>query len=61
LKYLFEISEFHKDSNSQSGSLLGSVGSFLHTIGNANVILRLHFWPAPFYVFALVASPRLGL
>jgi hypothetical protein len=53
----------HKDFNSQSGNLFGSVWvhpfTFFHTPENANVIPRLHFWSAPFHVFALVANARL--
>jgi len=32
-----------------------------HTFKSVNVTLGLHSQPAPFYTFALVASPRLGL
>jgi hypothetical protein len=63
-KLLFEDSGLHRDSNSQSGSPLGSVWAqsftLFHTLKNVNVTLKLHSRPVPFHALVLVASLRLG-
>jgi hypothetical protein len=41
------------------GVHLGVCGFIPHTSRTTNVILKLHFRPAPFHAFALVASPKL--
>ncbi len=58
-------SGLHQDSNSQSGSSLGSVGVHFFTIsytsGSMKCDFWAHSWPVPWQALALVASPRLGL
>ncbi len=53
LQSLSEGLGVHRDSNSQSGSSLGSVSLHPHTFSHSS-------WPAPLQAFALVTSPRLG-
>ncbi len=53
------------DSNSQTGSSLGSVGvhslTLSYTFGSMKYDSRAHSWTAPLQALALVTSPRLGL
>jgi hypothetical protein len=58
LQSFFKDSEVHRDSNSQSGSSLGSVRVHSFTLSYTP---GLPFWPAPLQALALVASPRLRL
>jgi hypothetical protein len=61
---VFRTLGVHWDSNSQSGSSLGSVE--VHSLplscthGSMQCDSRAHSWPAPLQAFFLVASPRLG-
>jgi hypothetical protein len=61
----FEGSGVHWDSNSQSGSSLGSVGvhalTLSYTPRSMNCGSRVHIWPVPLQALALVLNPRLGL
>jgi hypothetical protein len=63
LKSFFKNLRFWKKLNSQSENPLGSVWahslSLSRTPRNVNVTPRLHYRPAPFYVFALVTNPKL--
>ncbi len=61
LKSLSKDSKVHKDSNSQIGSPLGSAWAHSFTFfRSVNVIPKLHFQPAFFHAFALVANQMLG-
>jgi hypothetical protein len=65
LQSLFENLEVHWDSNSQSGSSLGSVRAHSLTLsctpGSMKCDSQAHSWLTPLQTFALVANPRLGL
>jgi hypothetical protein len=39
----------------------GLIPSLFRILGNVSVTPRLHSWPTPFHVIALVVNTRLGL